>query len=347
MCARQGHQVRLSTEAHMKRYSRLIIFLLAASAFGEDQPRRIGEIEFFGYAGIDLNKARAALPFQEGDEFGIEKGKEKVRQAREALGRVIGRPPTDISVGCCDHQGNWTIYIGLSGKPRRYRPRPRGAARLPVSAINLYDRYSKALPEAVQKGVAAEDWSKGYALSEYPPLRSAQLGMRTYAVGREPLLRAVLETSADDQQRVMAAQLLGYARRSRSQVAALAAASHDRNSLVRNNATRALLVLAESDPKAATEIPAEGFVELLLSGTWTDLNKASLLLSSMTRSRSANVLAQLRQGEVKERLIEIARWRTGHAEAARYLLGRLAGIDEGRLEQLIRTGKVEEIINEL
>lgn len=331
----------------MKRYSWLIIFLLAASAFGQDQQKRIGVIEFFGYTGIDLNKVRAALPCQEGDEFSIETGEVKVRQAREALGRVIGHPPTDISVGCCDHQGHWTIFIGLSGKPGRYRPRPTGTARLPVSAIDLYERFTNTLTEAVKKGGAAEDRSKGYALSEYPPLRSAQLGMRAYAVGHEDLLRAVLETSSDDHHRVVAAELLGYTRQSRSQMAALAAASHDRNSLVRNNATRALLVLVESNPKAATEVPAEGFVELLLSGTWTDLNKASQLLSAMTQSRSANVLAELRRGEVKERLIEIARWRTGHAEAAKYILGRLAGIDEDRLGQLIRAGQVEEIINEL
>lgn len=321
--------------------------MLTASAFGQDQPKRIGEIEFFGYAGIDLNKVRAALPFREGGEFSIEAGEEQVRRARAAVERVTGHPPTDVSVGCCDHKGNWTIHLGLSGKPLRYRPRPTGTARLPVGAINLYERFTDALTEAVQKGAAAEDRSRGYALSEYPPLRSAQLEMRAYAVGHDALLRAVLEASSDDQQRVVAAEMLGYARRSRSQTAALARASHDRNSLVRNNATRALLVLAESSPKVAAEIPAPGFIELLLSGTWTDLNKASALLSSMTRSRNASVPAQLRRGEVKERLIEIARWRTGHAEAARYILGRIAGIEEGRLEQLVTAGKVEEIINEL
>jgi HEAT repeats len=262
-------------------------------------------IEFFGYAGIDLNKVKAALPFHEGDEFGIETVEEKRRQAREAVERVTGHPPTDIAVGCCD-QGNWSIYIGLSGKPIHYNPQPKGAARLPGSAIKLYDQFTNANAEAIQKGAAAEEWSKGYALSQYQPLRSLQLEMRAYAVGHEAQLRTVLVTSSDDQQRIVAAELLGYARRSKSQIAALVSASRDTNSLVRNNATRALMALAQSNPKVATEIPAGGFIELLLSGTWTDLNKASSLLSSMTRGRSPELLAHLCRGEVLDRLIEMA-----------------------------------------
>jgi hypothetical protein len=116
---------------------------------------------------------------------------------------------------------------------------------------------------------------------------------------------------------------------------------------VRNNATRALLVLVESKPNLARDVPAEGFIELLLSGTWTDLNKAGFLLSSITRDRNPKLLARLRTVAVQERLIEMARWRTGHAEAARYLLGRMAGVDEKRLQQLVTSGKVEEILTRL
>ena len=47
-----------------------------------------------------------------------------------------------------------------------------------------------------------------------------------------------------------------------------------------------------------------------------------------------------------DRLIEIARWRS-HGAPAGYILGRIAGINENRLEQLIKTEKVEDIIREL
>ena len=331
----------------MKLYALLTIALLTSGAFGQDRPKRIGEIEFFGYAGIALDEVRAALPFREGDEFNFETMGEKLRQAHEVVKRVTGHSPTDLGPVCCDDQGNWIIFIGLSGKSMRHNPRPKGKARLPVSAIRMYERFINSVNEAVQKGAATEDRSKGYAISEYPSLRSIQLEMRAYAVGREVLLRNVLATSSDDQHRIVAAQLLGYARQSKSQITALARAGHDSDSAVRNNATRALLVLAESNPKLAARIPSESYVDLLLSGNWTDLNKASFLLSAITQNRNAKALARLRGREALERLIEMARWRTGHANAARAILGRIAGIDEGRLQQLVTAGQVEVIINSL
>jgi hypothetical protein len=331
----------------MKLYALFTIALIISSAFGQDKPKRIGEIEFFGYAGIALDEVRAALLFHEGHEFSIETVEEKIRQAQEAVKRVTGHPPTGVNLGCCDNQGDWILFIGLSGKSMRHNPRPKGKTLLPVSAIRMYERFNNTKDEAVQKGAAAEDWSKGYAISEYPTLRSIQLEMRAYAVRREFLLRNVLATSSDDQHRAVAAHLLGYARQSKSQIVALARASHDGATEVRNNATRALSVLAGSNPRIAAQIPPESFVNLLLSGNWTDINKASLLLSAITRSRNTEALTRLRGRETLERLIEMARWRTGHADAARYILGRIAGIDEERLQQLVLAGQVEVIINSL
>jgi hypothetical protein len=46
----------------MKLYAVLTIALLTSGAFGQDKPKSIGEIEFFGYAGIALDEVRAALP---------------------------------------------------------------------------------------------------------------------------------------------------------------------------------------------------------------------------------------------------------------------------------------------
>jgi hypothetical protein len=66
---------------------RALTILVASSTFGQDKPQRIGAIEFFGYSQIDLSRVRATLPFQEGDEFKIETGEEKVNKAREALKR--------------------------------------------------------------------------------------------------------------------------------------------------------------------------------------------------------------------------------------------------------------------
>jgi hypothetical protein len=325
----------------------MILFLLpAVDASGQDKAKIIGEIEFFGYSDFDLDRMRSTLPFHEGDEFSLEAFASKAEQAGKAVKGVTGQWPTDMTNVCCDVRSNWIIFIGLSGKSIRYNLRPSGTARLPEQILELYRRFIEVNLEGVQKGAFAEDDSKGYSLAEYPPLRSIQLEMRAYALEHAVLLRSVLDTSSDDEHRIAAAELLGYARQSKSQLAALVRATRDSNSAVRNNATRALIVLAGSNAQVAKEIPVSGFVELLLSGTWTDLNKASNLLNFITKNREAKALLPLRRREVLERLIQMARWRS-HGEPARWILGRIAGINESRLEQLVKAGQMEVIINKL
>ncbi len=328
----------------------LMIVLLASGALGQERQKLIGEIEFFGYAGIDLPKLKAALPFREGDEFRIGQTGELakiMKQTTESIKEAIGRPATDIAPVCCDKQGNWMIYIGLSGKAVRYRSQPKGGVRLQADAVNLYKDLTSALENAIRRGAAEEDHGEGYALSIDPFLRKIQLEMREYALKHDTLLYDVLENSSNDQDRIAAAEILGYARQSGRQLAALARAGKDGNSAVRNNATRALWVLVDSNPKLAVDIPPDFFVDMLLSGKWTDLNKSALLLSSATAIGNEKTLALLRENKAQERLIEIARWRTGHAESAGYMLGRIAGIDAERLEQLVKEGKAEEIINSI
>ncbi|HEX8890203.1 MAG TPA: HEAT repeat domain-containing protein [Pyrinomonadaceae bacterium] len=325
----------------------IILILLAHNFSAQDKPKLIGEIEFFGYAGIDPDKVRAVLPFHEQENFVGEEYAGKLEQAYNAIKSLTGRYPTGINNVCCDKRGNEIIFIGLSGKTIPHRPKPNGTARLPEKILEMYERFMKALFEGVQKGNFPEDRSKGYALAEYPPQRAVQLEMRAYAVNHGALLRSVLETSSEDQQRIVAAMLLGYARQSDAQLASLIKATEDSNDTVRNNATRALLVLAASSAKIAGRIPVKHFIELLLSGTWSDLNKSSGLLDFITaKSRDAKTLAQLSRKDILERLIEMARWRS-HWESAAKLLGRVAGINEQQLMQLVADGKAEVIIKEV
>jgi hypothetical protein len=233
----------------MKLYLPLIAFLFVCVAFGQDTQRRIGEIEFYGRAGLDLDKIQAALPVHEGDAFAASPDviMNTVSRVNEAVRRVTGRAPTDVAPVCCDAQGNWMIYIGLPGSSIRsfqYNPAPKGALRLPPEVVELYRQTMNALNAAVQHG-GEEDRSRGYALSIDPPLRAKQFATREYAVHHERLLRRVLEEAQDDEQRIVAAHFLGYARQSNTQIAALVRASRDGNETVRNNATRALGVLVE------------------------------------------------------------------------------------------------------
>src|ERR1017187_1102914 len=105
--------------------------------------RPLGEIDFFGYKGVDLAAIRSALPFHEGDLFPPAKAKSSddlKRQVSEKVKQVIGREPTDVSFVCCDSKQDWMVYIGLPGesyKALALNPAPAGDIRLPAAAVAL------------------------------------------------------------------------------------------------------------------------------------------------------------------------------------------------------------------
>jgi len=321
--------------------------LIAAATFmgaAYSQSSRIGEIEFFGYPGLDIAAVRKALPVHEGDQV-----PRSLKAVKDAAKQVTGLETTDVGRVCCDARGESMLYIGLgkSGGGFAYNPAPTGTNKFPKSVTKLYDQAMNATRRAVQKGTAIEDDSKGYALFADSQAHAIQLTMRDYALGHASLILEVLENSADDQQRIVAATLLGYADQSNKQIAGLAKASYDANNDVRNNAVRALAVLARSDPKVAAQIPATQFIPMLHSGTWSDLNKTSLLLEPLTRARDPKLLGGLRE-QALNTLIEIARWRTpGHSYPAKMMLGRIAGIEEKRLAEIADKGELRTILDAL
>src|SRR5260370_20908628 len=328
----------------------LIILLLAVVARGQENHRRIGEIDFYGYVGLDLDRVRAALPLHEGDDFPDSDRAlfDTIARIRSAITNVIGKAPTHVALVCCDAQGSQMIYIGLPANSIRnvpYNPPPKGTARFPLRVVNLYQQPMEACSKAVRNGSSKEDYSKGYALSSDPELRAKQLATREYATSHEGLVLHVLVSSRDAEQRIAAAQILGYAHQSKEQIEALVKAGSDADETVRNNAIRALGVLAQSNPRVAARIPAETFIARLNSGSWTDRNKAGFLLAELSKRRDPKLLNQLRSQALNS-LIEMARWRSGgHAGSARILLGRIAGIEEKRLQQLVDAGQVEQIIS--
>jgi hypothetical protein len=329
----------------------LILVLFAGSIFAEEKEKLVGEIEFFGYAGVDLLKLQEALPFVEGEAFKIEKEgqlAEILQETEISVFEALNRRASDIAPVCCDRSGNWMIYIGLSGKTPICNPQPMDEEKeLPEDFIELYERFEIELEDAIRRGAAQEDQSMGYALSVDPPLRETQLAMRDIALEHEEILLDVLKNAAEAKQRTAAAEILGYAKQSKRQFEALVYAARDAEPHVRNNATRALWILADSNPDLAAEVPTDFYIDMLLSKKWSDINKASLVLCSITERDNGKVLDRLHRKDIVERLSEMARWRTWHADYARYLLGRLAGIDEERLELLVKSGQTDEIFDSL
>ena len=110
---------------------------------------------------------------------------------------------------------------------------------------------------------------------------------------------------------------------------------------------RALGVIVMADRTAAKSIPPDFLIDMLHSGTWTDRNKSGMLLDGMTFGRDPALLRKLRARAVPS-LIEMARWKErGHAGSFRMILGRIAGIQEARLEKLADSGDLKPILDAL
>jgi hypothetical protein len=331
----------------------LLIALLTTTvgpAFAQNEYVPVGAIDFYGYDGFNNNQLRTAIPLRVGDEV-FRASKEKViGKLRTSIKQATGREPSDVAVLCCDDQGRLTIYIGLSIDSVRqglYNPAPIGSARLPPTALQIYREADQAWLNAMQRGVSGENDSQGYALSVDPEARTKQLVLHDYVARHLSVVRRVLASARDVEQRQIAAEMLGYANRSREQINALIHASRDVDDGVRNNATRALAVLARSSAEASAMIPGECFIVLLNSGLWTDRNKSAALLAALTLQRDPRLLTCLREQALSS-LIEMARWSfSGHANNARIVLGRIAGIDEKTLIAMVERKEVEPIINAL
>jgi hypothetical protein len=303
---------------------RPVVFLLVAGSLCARD--RIATIDFYGYKGLDVDAVARALPFHVGDPFtpAVES------RAQETVLRVIGRPATGVGAVCCDPNGDQHIYIGLPGessRPFAYNPAPQGSMRLSRELVDLQKRIDAADDAAVRAGDAGEDDSQGYALSSNPASRALELKLRDYALQHEKELYAVLESSSNAVHRAYAASALGYASQSAEQIAALVRASRDPSEGVRNDATRALSCLAEK-PGMAKLIPPDTFIGMMSSGIWSDRNKASFVLLSLTANSDPQLLARLR-AQALDGIVEMARWHDmGHAFPGIAIFARIAGVPQ-------------------
>ncbi len=333
---------------HLRRpaVSCAILLLSAALAPGQnDLARKVGIVDFFGYKGLDMDAIRAAVPLHVGDPFDPLHFDEDL--FRLVVEKAAGSKLTDLNKTCCDATGNYLLYIGLRGSSYHaveYHKAPTGKVRLPASVKHAAEASDNAVRQAVMSGHAEEDDSQGFFLLKDPKGRAKMLDYRKAVLREEKAVFDVLANSADDQERTAAAEAAGYANRSDAQIAALVDASLDPNSDVRNAAIRALEVLVSGFPELAAKIPPHPFLELLSSGSWTDHNKASMLMEKLTRSRNPKLLGELR-GQPLDSLIEMARWKNaGHAWAAWMILGRLVSVSEEELHRLETADQAARII---
>ena len=325
----------------------LILFVCPhPSVASQSEKTAIAGIDLFGYGQLDVEKLRSVVPIKAGDSIKLSEWNIHRSKIEEAIQSLTGKPPTDVALLCCNERGDSIIYVGVAGMSSvvvQHKPAPTGESRLPEAVLKLNRETDEASKRAALAGRTQQDLSNGYALSVDPELRAKELQIREFALGNEELLRSVLVTSSEAEHRAIAAQFFGYLNVSKRQITDLLGGARDPDPGVRNNAVRALGVIAASSPQRAKMIPAARFIPLLKSGQWVDRNKGGWLMTTLTASRDPDLLVLLRI-QAMDALVEMARWKfAGHASPARRLLGRIAGIEEARLDTMIERD-VEAII---
>lgn len=316
----------------------LLTTLLHGAPLRAQQPP-IGIIDLYGLVRTRPEAVRETLGLRIGDS--VPATPEASIRNLEAL---PGVESASLNPVCCEN-GRTILYVGIveMGAPTiTWNPEPTGASRLPDSVRALGRAFEEALWEALRQGDGTEDRSAGHALMHFPQARRIQEQFPAIAAGNFDLLRTVLHTSAEAADRALAAQIIAYSRDKQAVVPDLVTASRDPSEAVRNNAVRALVVMASAE-SVTVKVPPEPFVALLQSPVWTDRNKSSLALMELTASRDSGLLAALRPARTA--LVEMARWKSlGHAGAALTILGRMAGLSEQEIGTVWNGGDREKII---
>ncbi len=308
------------------------LFLLAVGLVPAQIVPRIGVIDIYGLRKVPEAKVLKALGFGIGDKLPGNKG-----EIEDRIKSIPGVTDASLSVTCCE-EGKSILYVGIEerGGPRfQVRELPEKEVPLPEEIATSYHKFLSTVAGAAQRGHVAEDLTQGHSLMADPDSRDIQLRFTVLANKYLKELRAVLHESGDDEQRAIAAYVIGYASDKRAVAEDLQYALKDGDDTVRGNAIRAMAALgvyAKLHPDAEVKISPTWFIEMLNSVYWTDRNNAAVALVNMTESRDPSMLAQLEE-RASRSLVEMAGWHhLAHALPAYILLGRVAGMPEDEIK---------------
>jgi hypothetical protein len=292
----------------------------------------IGIIEFYGLRKVPEARVRKALGVAEGDKLPGNKPR-----IEDRIAEVPGIVAANISAACCT-DGKAILYVGIEEKGARHfdvRTPPEEDVVLPGMITEYYRKFVATVADVARKGETAEDLTEGHSLLSDPDARDIQLRFVAMADKYPSELRTVLRNSGDDEQRAIAAYVIGYATDRAGVVDDLQYALKDPDDTVRGNAIRALaalVVYASLNLDSGVRISPTWFIEMLNSVYWTDRNNAAVALVNMTESRDASSLQQLRERALPS-LIEMAKWKhLAHALPDYILLGRVAGMPEKEIQ---------------
>ena len=322
-----------------------LLCLLVAVPCAAAQIPPIGIIDLYGLRSVPEQQVRAALQLGEGDSFPASKA-----EVERRLATIPGVMRARISGVCCD-AGRSIVFIGIeeAGSPvPRFRAEPTGAVRLPDDIVQAGAALDKAQMAAVLRGDAGEDQSSGHSLLHDSTGRAIQQRFIGFAVRDSARLRDVLRHSGDSSQRALAAEVIAYGNDKGAAIRDLTGAVLDPSSEVRNNAVRALALIAihaREHPELRLTVPSAPFVDMLGSQIWTDRNKSSMALMQITERRDSTLLAELRARALPE-LVEMARWKSQtHAIPSFVILGRIAGLSDDTIHAVWARGDRQSVID--
>jgi len=279
----------------------------------------VGRIVVFGDLRLEaaVRKLLPPIPISLGENDG-----DKLRETL-AMSRLWRQ--SDLTWVCCEPAGTAILYVGVKATDRRphLRPTPAGAVRLDREDLSLYHRLMDRVQEAAATGQSAEDDSAGHALSGYPPERKLQQEIIARAGGQVAHWREVALTSSKADDRAAAVHLIPYGPKDQALADVLMSAVRDPSALVRNNAVRAIGVLARSTAtRSRLRFDPQPLLDLFESVHWTDWNKASYALLALIETGDAKLLAEVAK-RARQPLRQIANWPPMHAGPGIAILERI------------------------
>jgi hypothetical protein len=332
-----GRLVRVSNSV---RY--ILAIALGSLAWG--QAPTIDAIDFYGLHKVPESKVRQVLGAREGGPFPASKG-----ETEERLDDISGVVESHLEAVCCV-RGKTILYVGIEerGAPHfELREPPDGELVLPEEITTTYRRFLEASSAAARRGSTDEDLTRGHSRMADPTTRAVQDMFPALAKDHLVELRNVLRNAADEEQRATAAYVIAYAPKKKEILNDLQFALSDQDAGVRYNAAKglvALAVLQRLDPQSDVKVEATWFIEMLNSLSWTDRNRALIILQTLTERSNPEAIDQLRERALPA-LIEMARWKTlEHALPAYILLGRVAGWSEDQIQRSWSRGDRDAVI---
>ena len=340
-----------------KLFFLFLLFVCASKTVAQVQLPPIGIVDVYGLRtrAIEQDILKAARIKKEDDAL---KTLESMDEIIKRIKTLPGVAEASLNVVCCDDAAQKTIvFIGVrekgDGSPDlKLRPAPRAKIDLPAAILQSGKDFLKAFSQAILYGDKGEDHSEGHALYNDREIRAVQEKFIEYAAHDTKLLRRVLRESENRESRALATQIIAYAPHKKEIIPDLIYAMTDSYETVRNNAMRALGVLADyaqNNPSQGMKIPVAPFVEMLNSLEWTDRNKSLMVLYFLTAKRDSRILMEIKRSVLEKNalpsLVEMARWKNpSHAQTSFFILGRIANLAEAEIQSSWDKNNREKLI---